>query len=201
MSFFGASDCARFNRLSVEANIRGPQDVFSGIGREGDVVQPPVRCGPVVGVDEVVGLLREVQPLGRDGAVVEHDLLGHPGAERGSSESSVLFSLGGQVVHVIKAAHAYAAAGVGLRLVLQRRLQAAGRLVPLSLEVQLEFVAVRVAEQIGIADAGIAVLPAETQARGFLMAATRRASAPRAGGAQTGAGRMPDVAAAVSFRL
>jgi hypothetical protein len=44
------------------------------------------RPGPVVGVDEVVGLLPEVQPLRGDGAIVEHDLLGDPAAERAADE-------------------------------------------------------------------------------------------------------------------
>ena len=67
--------------LLVEADVGGPQDVFPGVGGEGEVMQPSAGLGPVVGVDEVVGLLREVQPLSRDGAVVQHDLLGDPAAE------------------------------------------------------------------------------------------------------------------------
>src|SRR5215469_11041111 len=65
----------------VEADVRRPEHVLPGVGREGDVMQPPARTGPVVGVHEVVGLLGEVRPLGRNRAVIEHDLLGYPPAE------------------------------------------------------------------------------------------------------------------------
>src|SRR6185437_1434392 len=50
--------------LPVDADVGGLEYVFSRIGRECDVVQPSIRLGPVVGIDEVVGLLREMQPLG-----------------------------------------------------------------------------------------------------------------------------------------
>ena len=72
---------------AVQADVRGAQDVLAGVGGERDVVQPPAAPGPVVGVDEVVGLLREVQPLRGDRAVVEHDLLGDPAAERPATKS------------------------------------------------------------------------------------------------------------------
>src|SRR6202011_5601200 len=57
----------------------------------------------------------------------------------------------------------YAAARVGLGLVLQRRLELIGRRVPLALPVQLQLVPVRVAEQVGGPDARVAVLPADAE--------------------------------------
>jgi hypothetical protein len=104
----------------VQADIGGPQDVFPAVGGEGHVVEPPRRSRPVVGVYEVVGLLREVKPLGRDCAVVQDDLLGDPGAEGVADEPAAGLALRGQEVHVIEATHTDPATRVGLRLVLQR---------------------------------------------------------------------------------
>src|SRR6266700_3004981 len=148
----------------VQADVRGTQDVFPGVGGEREMVQPPGGLGPVVGVDQVVGLLREVQPLRRDRAVVEHDLLGDPAAERVADELPVGLGLRREEVDVVQATDADSAAGVGLGLVLQRGLEVAGRSVPLGLEVQLELVPVGIAEQVGRADTGVAVLPADAQA-------------------------------------
>ncbi len=109
----------------------------------------------------------EVQPLRRDRAVVEPDLLRHPAAERRADEPAVLFRLGGEVVHVIQPAHADAAARVGLSLILQRGPQVTGGPVPLGLPVELKLVPVRITEQVGRADSGIAVLPANAQPGGL----------------------------------
>ena len=56
-----------------------------------------------------------------------------------------------------------AAAGVGLCLVLQGGLEVSFGPVPLGLPVQLELVPVGIAEQVGRADAEIAVLPADAE--------------------------------------
>src|SRR4051794_34970730 len=99
---------------AVQADVGGPQDVLAGVGAERDVVQPPARARPVVGVDEVVGLLVEVRPLAGDDAGVQQDLLGDPGAERVADEVAVAGRVAGQVVDVVEVAHRDAAAGVGL---------------------------------------------------------------------------------------
>src|SRR5215471_1696050 len=104
-----------------------------------------------------------MEPLRADGSVVEDDLLGDPPAKAVADEAPVGLGLRRQVVHVIKAPDADAAAWVGLRLVLQCGLQVAIRPEPLGLVVELEFVAVGIAEQVCRADAHIAVPPADAE--------------------------------------
>ena len=123
----------------------------------------PRRAGPVPRVHQVVALVGEVQPLRRDRAVVEHDLLGDPAAEHVPDELAVRRHIPAQVVHVVEPPDADAAARVGLGLVLQRRPELIRRRVPLGFPVQLELVPVRVAEQVGGPDPGIAVLPADAE--------------------------------------
>jgi hypothetical protein len=47
----------------LEEHVRGAEDVLPGIGREGDVVQSPVRAGPVLHVHEVVGLVAQLNQI------------------------------------------------------------------------------------------------------------------------------------------
>src|ERR1700760_514076 len=147
----------------VQADVGGPDDVLARVRRERDVVQAPARPGPVARVHQVVALVGEVQPLRGDRAVVELDLLGDPPAEHIADEVPVRRHVLGQVVDVVEAPDADAAPRVGLGLVLQRRLELIGRRVPLGLPVQLELVPVRVVEQVGRPDTGVAVLPGDAQ--------------------------------------
>src|ERR1700749_3255819 len=147
----------------VQADVGGPDDVLARVRRERDMVQAPARSGPVARVHQVVALVGEVQPLRRDRAVVELDLLGDPPAEHIADEVPVRRHVLGQVVDVVHAAGAAPAARVGLGLILQRRLELIGRRVPFGLPVQLHLVPVRVVEQVGGPDARIAVLPGDAQ--------------------------------------
>src|SRR5215470_5022365 len=147
----------------VQADVCGSKDVFPGVGGEGEVVQPARSLRPVVGVDQVIGLLREMEPLRADRPVVEDDLLGDSPAQAVPDEAPVGLALSRQIVHVIKAPDADAPAWVGLGLVLQRGLQVSVRPEPLGLVVELEFVAVGIAEQVGRSDADIAVPPADAK--------------------------------------
>src|SRR5690348_14240287 len=147
----------------VQADVGGPDDVLARVRRERDMVQAPARSGPVARVHQVVALVGEVQPLCGDRAVVELDLLGDPPAEHIADEVPVRRHVLGQVVDVVQAPDADAAPRVGLGLVLQRRLELIGRRVPLGLPVQLELVPVRVVEQVGRPDTGVAVLPGDAQ--------------------------------------
>jgi len=88
----------------------------------------------------------------------------HAAAEGVADEPSVGLGLPGQVVDVVETPDADAARRVGLRLVLQRGPQVLRRGVTLGLPVDLELVAVRVAEQVGGADPGVAVDPADAEA-------------------------------------
>src|SRR6201989_3283351 len=147
----------------VQADVGGPDDVLARVRCERDMVQAPARSGPVARVHQVVALVGEVQPLRGDRAVVELDLLGDPPAEHIADEVPVRRHVLGQVVDVVQAPDADAAPRVGLGLVLQRRLELIGRRVPLGLPVQLELVPVRVVEQVGRPDTGVAVLPGDAQ--------------------------------------
>src|SRR5215472_1522441 len=104
-----------------------------------------------------------MQPLRRYCSVIEDDLLRDPPAKAVADEAPVGLALRRQVVHVIKAPDADAATWVGLRLVLQCGLQVAFRPEPLGLVVELEFVAVGIAEEVCRADADIAVPPADAE--------------------------------------
>ena len=68
---------------------------------------------------------------------------------------------------MIQPAHADAAARIGLSLILQRGPQVTGGPVPLGLPVELKLVPVRITEQVGRADSGIAVLPAKAKPGGL----------------------------------
>jgi hypothetical protein len=69
-----------------------------------------------------------------------------------------------QQVEVIEPAHGHAAAMIALRLVLECRPLAFGRHIALRLEVDLEHMAVRVAELVGGTMAQVAVAPADAGA-------------------------------------
>ena len=121
---------------------------------------PVLSSGP----DDVVALVGERRPAAGD-AVVQHDLLGDHPAEGVDGEVAVGDGVDGEVVDVVDPPHAHPAAGIGLRLVLQRRLEVAGRPVPLGLVVDAHLVAVGVGEDVDRAVARVAVLPSRCRAR------------------------------------
>src|SRR5690625_7709176 len=45
-----------------EEEVGGFQNIFTGVGRKRQVVEPAAFTGPVIGVHDVVGFLRETEP-------------------------------------------------------------------------------------------------------------------------------------------
>ena len=127
-------------------------------------MQPALGAGVVAGIGEVVGLVGGGHPHAGFGAVVEHDLLGQHEAEIVLEEFAVGLDVDGEPVEVVDAARVDAARRIGLRLVLERRLELGRRLVPFGLVIDLEPVAVRILEHEGLAVAEVAVGPADVEA-------------------------------------
>ena len=116
-------------------------------------------------IGEVVALVGAGQPHARLDPVVEHDLLGQSEAERLLEKLPVRFDVGGQTIEMIDPADIDAARGKSLRLVLQRRLQFGRRLVPFSLIVDFEDMAVGIMKLVGRAMAEFVLDPADAGAR------------------------------------
>ena len=76
----------------LEEDVSALEDVLAGVRRECDVVQPPRAPRVVCRVDNVVRLAVEVEPLRRDLAAVETDLLGGLAAESLVDEDAFLFT-------------------------------------------------------------------------------------------------------------
>jgi len=133
--------------------------------REGDVVQPAGRTGPVLGVDDVVRLVGVRQPTRRDPPGVEPDLLGRAGAQHPLLELGVGEHVGGEEVDVVQAADADSPVGLGPGLVLQRRAQLLGGRIMLAFPVQGVFMAVRIGRQVQLPEAGFVLGPGAGAAR------------------------------------
>src|SRR3954467_13382956 len=123
-------------------------------------MQATVGAVRVAGVYELVGGDRRAHPGAGLRAVVELDALVEAVAERVDAELPVGPHVRGQDVDVVQALDRAAAAGVAAGDVLERRAQVLGRVVALALVVELEDVAVGVAEAVGGAAAEVAVRPA-----------------------------------------
>ena len=148
----------------LEEDVGGAQHVLALVDEERDVMQTATRVRQVAGVGEVVGLLVGREPDARFRAVVEHDLLGEPQAEVCLEERAVLARVDREEVDVIEVPHADAAAGIALRLVLQRGAELGRRLVALGLVEELDAVAVGVEEAVGATVTEVAVEPAARRA-------------------------------------
>ncbi len=73
----------------IEENVGGAQDLLTGVGGEGEMVQPAPGSGPVLGVDQVVGLVPEVVPNRLGLTVVLNDLLGAARTQQIGEEPAV----------------------------------------------------------------------------------------------------------------
>jgi hypothetical protein len=124
------------------------------------VVQAAVGAERVARVDQLVRGDRRAHPGAGLAAVVELDALVRAVAERVDAELAVGAHVGGEDVDVVEALDRAAAAGVAAGHVLERRAQVLRRVVALALVVELEPVAVGVAEAIRQAAPAVAVGPA-----------------------------------------
>src|SRR3569833_1368901 len=166
----------------LEEDVGGEQDLLARVERVGDVMEAAGHAGVIARIGEVVGLVGGGQPDAGFRAVIEHDALGQAEAEIILEELAAGRDVGGQPVPVVETADVAAASREALRLVLQRGLQRRRRLVPFSVVIEFDDVAVRVLADEGLAVAEIAVGPADVEAgtfqrRGAALARLRRAAA------------------------
>ena len=134
-----------------EEDVGRAQDLLAAIEREGDVVEAAGDAVGFLGEGEVVALVVRRQPHAGFLAGVEFDPLRAAQAQIALEELAAGADIDGQAVEVIDAADVDATGGKALRLVLQRRAELGGRLIPLGVVIELEDVAVGVAE----AEAGL----------------------------------------------
>jgi hypothetical protein len=131
------------------------------------VVQAAARAVRVARIDELVGGDRGTHPRAGLAAVVELDALVEAVAERLDAEPPVGADAGGEDVDVVQALDRTAAPGVAPGHVLERGAQVRRRFVARALVVELEAVAVGVAEAVGRAAGVIAVDPPLSQPGGL----------------------------------
>src|SRR5690348_12148083 len=66
----------------LEKDVGGLQDVLTLVDSEGDVMKASLATGVVARISDIIALVVDREPATADCAVVEHDLLGDPAAER-----------------------------------------------------------------------------------------------------------------------
>ncbi len=128
------------------------------------------------------------EPHARLLAAVELDALGAAQPERALEEFAAGADIHGEAVEVVDPPHVHAARRIALGLVLQRGAAIGGRVVPLRLPVELEDMAVRVAEAPGRAVAEVAVDADDVAALG----PQRGEAALERGGAARAEGGVPE---------
>ncbi len=148
----------------LQEDIGRPQDVLTAIERVGDVMEATFDAMRFARVGQVVALVRAGEPHAGFRTVIEHDAFGETKAQIALEELAIGLNVDGKAVEVVEAAHVHAARREALRLVLERRPQGFGCLVPLGLVVELNQVPVRVVKLIGGPMPQLALVPAHPTA-------------------------------------
>src|SRR5699024_1080344 len=88
----------------LEEDVGSLENILAGVGRESEMVESAAFLGPVIGVDDVVGLLLEAVPPGTVASIIEGDAYGFAGHHHIRPEFPGGGDIGSEVVDVVETA-------------------------------------------------------------------------------------------------